>query len=139
MGNALGKGINLSSEGKQEVLNTSNAYQLENWRSGYAIKSVRANMDGMMRILRDGGVLEWLRTHNSTQVEAVVADATESRLRNYLLLPEPSTDPFELIQSGKTKELDGYYYLGNDIQMGIKRQLAKVLGSQLGFNDSDGD
>lgn len=139
IGNPLGKGIDLNTEGKQEVLNTSNAYQLENWRSGYAIKSVRANMDGMMRILRDGGVLEWLRTHNSTKVEAVVADTTESRLRNYLLLPEPSADPFELIQSGKTKELDGYYYLGNDIQMGIKRQLAKVLGTQLGFNDNDGD
>jgi predicted lipoprotein len=43
IGNALGKGIDLNTEGKQEVLNTSNAYQLEAWRSGYAIQVIRAN------------------------------------------------------------------------------------------------
>ncbi|UJS22630.1 imelysin family protein [Thiothrix winogradskyi] len=139
IGNPLGKGIDLNTEGKQEVLNTSNAYQLEAWRSGYSIQIIRANVEGMQRILREGGVLQWLRDHNEREVEKFVADAMQQRLDNYLKLPLPSADPFELIKTGKGKELDGYYYLGNDIQMGIRRQLAKVLGVQLGFNDNDGD
>lgn len=139
IGNPLGKGVDLNTEGKQEVLNTSNAYQLEAWRSGYSIQIVRANVEGMQRILREGGILQWLRDHNEREVEKFVADAMQQRLDHYLKLPLPSTDPFELIKAGKGKELDGYYYLGNDIQMGIRRQLAKVLGVQLGFNDNDGD
>lgn len=139
IGNPLGKGIDLNTEGKQEVLNTSNAYQLEAWRSGYSIKVVRANVAGMQRIVKDGGLLQWLRDHNQRDVEKFVADAMEQRLDNYLKLPQPASDPFELVKAGNTKELEGYYYLGNDIQMGIKRQLAKTLGVQLGFNDNDGD
>lgn len=139
IGNPLGKGINLNSEGKQEVLNASNAYQLEAWRSGYSILVVRANMEGIQRIVKDGGLLQWLRDHNQREVEKFVADAMEQRLDNYLKLPVPASDPFEMVKSGNTRELDGYYYLGNDIQMGIKRQLAKVMGVQLGFNDNDGD
>lgn len=139
IGNALGKGIDLNTEGKQEVLNTSNAYQLEAWRSGYSVQVVRANVEGMQRIMKDGGILQWLRDHNQGEIEKFVADAMEQRLENYLKLPLPSSDPFELIKTGNSKELDGYYYMGNDIQMGIKRQLAKALGVQLGFNDNDGD
>lgn len=139
IGNPLGKGIDLNTEGKQEVLNTSNAYQLEAWRSGYSVQIIRANVEGMQRILQDGGILQWLRDHNEREVEKFVADAMQQRLDNYLKLPLPATDPFELVKAGKGKELDGYYYLGNDIQMGIKRQLAKTMGVQLGFNDNDGD
>lgn len=139
IGNALGKGIDLNTEGKQEVLNTSNAYQLEAWRSGYAIQVIRANVQGIQRIVKDGGILQWLRDHNQRELEKFVAEAMEQRLDHYLKLPLPSSDPFELINAGNTKELDGYYYMGNDIQMGIKRQLAKALGVQLGFNDNDGD
>ena len=139
IGNPLGKGIDLNTEGKQEVLNTSNAYQLEAWRSGYSIQVVRANVEGMQRIIKDGGLLQWLRDHNQRGVETFVANALEQRLDNYLKLPVPDGDPFELVKSGNTKELEGYYYLGNDIQMGIQRQLAKALGVQLGFNDNDGD
>lgn len=139
IGNPLGKGIDLNTEGKQEVLNTSNAYQLEAWRSGYSVQVVRANVAGMQRIVKDGGILQWLRDHNRREIEKFVADAMEMRLDNYLKLPVPASDPFELIRTGNSKALDGYYYLGNDIQMGIKRQLAKVMGVQLGFNDNDGD
>ncbi len=139
IGNALGKGIDLNTEGKQEVLNTSNAYQLEAWRSGYSIQVIRANVQGIQRIVKDGGILQWLRDHNQRELEKFVAEAMEQRLDHYLKLPLPSSDPFELIKAGNSKELDGYYYMGNDIQMGIKRQLAKALGVQLGFNDNDGD
>ncbi|WGZ93411.1 MAG: imelysin family protein [Candidatus Thiothrix putei] len=139
IGNPLGKGIDLNTEGKQEVLNTSNAYQLEAWRSGYSVQVVRANVEGMLRIVKDGGILQWLRDHNQREIEKFVADAMEMRLDNYLKLPVPDSDPFELIKTGNSKALDGYYYMGNDIQMGIKRQLAKVMGVQLGFNDNDGD
>lgn len=139
IGNPLGKGIDLNSEGKQEILLQSNAYQLEAWRSGYSVKAVRANMEGMQRIVRDGGLSQWLREHNQHQTEQLVADAMEQRFASYLNLPIPATDPFTLVSTGQGKELDGYYYLGNDIQMGIKRQLARVMGVQLGFNDNDGD
>ncbi|MGB3916079.1 MAG: imelysin family protein [Thiothrix litoralis] len=139
IGNPLGKGIDLNTEGKQEVLNTSNAYQLEAWRSGYSIKIIRANVEGMQRILQDGGIFQWLRDHNDRKVEKFVADAMQQRLESYLKLPVPTTDPFELIKAGKGQALDAYYYSGNDILMGIKRQLAKTLGVQLGFNDNDGD
>ncbi|EIJ33634.1 imelysin family protein [Thiothrix nivea] len=139
IGNPLGKGINLNSKGKQEILNQSNAYQLEAWRSGYSVRVVRANVEGMQRIMRDGGLFQWLREHDNSKTAKWIADAMEQRFNNYLKLPIPTTDPFTLIRNGQGKELDGYYYLGNDIQMGIKRQLAKVMRVQLGFNDNDGD
>lgn len=139
IGDALGKGININSEGRQEILLEANAYQLEAWRSGYSIRVVRANVEGIRRILKDGGILDWLREHNPGNIGQFLADTLERRLDNYLQLPEPSTDPFELVRTGRGEELDGYYYLGNDILMGIRRQLARVMGVQLGFNDNDGD
>lgn len=139
IGNPLGKGVDLNTGGKQEVINTSNAYQLEAWRSGYSIQVIRANVEGMQRILRDGGLLQWLREHNRSGAEKFVADAMEQRLDNYLKLPQPQTDPFTLVSTGQSKELEGYYFLGNDILNGVKLQLAKILGVNLGFNDNDGD
>lgn len=139
IGNALGKGVQLSGEGDQKMLNQSNAYQLESWRSGYSIKLIRANVQGMQRILRDGGLLQWLRDHNRAGAEKFVADAMEQRLDNYLKLPLPAADPFTLISNGQGKELDAYFFLGNDILNGVKLQLAKILGVNLGFNDNDGD
>ncbi len=139
LGIPLGKTVDPNTEGKQERTMSTKPYQLENWRSGYAIAGARASMEGILRLLRDGGVLEWLRTHNTQQVGKVVADNTELRLSHYLQLPLPTSDPFVLLQNNDSKKLSGYYYLANDIDMGLTRQLARVLGSQLGFNDSDGD
>lgn len=139
IGNALGKGVELSGEGDQTVLNLSNAYQLEAWRSGYSVKVIRANVEGMQRILQDGGVLQWLRDHNREGAEKFVADTLEKHLTDYLKLPVPETDPFTLVSTGKGQELDAYFFTGTEIMNGIKLQLAKILGVQLGFNDNDGD
>lgn len=139
-GMPLGKGMmRPGSEGHQEPVGQGNPYKLAAWRSGYGIKVIRANMEGIQRILQEGGLLQWLRDNNERGAEKFVADMMEQRLGNYLNLPLPEADPFELIEQGKLNELNGYYFLGNDIQRGIKRQLARVMGVQLGFNDNDGD
>ena len=139
IGLALGKEIQLNTENKQDINTGVVPERLEAWRSGYSIKIVHANVEGMMRIIRDGGITEWLRTHNRTGVEVPLADAMEMRLNSYLHLPPPRLDPYLLLQQGQGKALSGYYYLANDISMSIKRQLAKVLGASLGFADIDGD
>ena len=139
IGNALGNGVQLSGEGDQKMLNLSNAYQLESWRSGYSVSVIRANVEGMQRILVDGGLLPWLRDHNRDGAEKFVANTLEQKLDDYLRLPVPKTDPFTLVSSGRGKELDNYYFLGSDLLNGIKLQLAKILGVNLGFNDNDGD
>ena len=99
----------------------------------------RANVEGIQRILRDGGLFTWLREQNPQQVGQFVAQAMQVQLENYLNLPVPTTDAFTLIEQGKSKELEGYYYLGNGIHMSIKRQLAKILKTPLGFSENDGD
>lgn len=137
IGNPLGKSLDPATEGKQVVHGEGNAYQLEAWHSGYSLKIAHANVEGMQRIMLDGGLLDWLRTQPDTAANAFVAQQMTLRMESYRKLP--IADAFGLIQQGKGEELNAYYYLGNDLQMGIARQLAKVIGTPLGFNDSDGD
>lgn len=139
IGKPLGKTLNVNTEHNQVMQIPANAYELEGWRSGYSLAMARANVEGIQRILRDGGLFTWLREQNPQQVGQFVAQAMQVQLENYLNLPVPTTDAFTLIEQGKSKELEGYYYLGNGIHMSIKRQLAKILKTPLGFSENDGD
>ncbi len=135
---AAGIGLTVNSAEARALQNQANAYQLESWRSGYSIRSLRANMEGVQRILVAGGLLDWVKTHKEEEGR-FVAEVMTTRLENYLALPLPDTDPFTLIQQGDSQALHGYYFVGKDIHRGIKRQLAKVVGAQLGFSANDGD
>lgn len=138
LGIPLAKGATHAASGKDGEVHT-NAFRLPAWRSGYSVQVVRANLEGIQRLLKDGGLFTWLREHNDREVEKFIADSLEKRLDDFLKLPIPEGDVFAAVEKGDTSALDNYYHLGSDIQMGIKRQLAKVMGVQLGFNDNDGD
>ena len=136
LGNPLGKGLISSGTNHDTVQNQSNAYQLEAWRSGYAIQSVRANMQGLQRLLVDGGILAQLKTQTANQA---LAEQLTTAIEAFLKLPVPETDPFELISQGKGAALDDYYQRAESIRSLIRTQLAPAMGVQLGFNDNDGD
>lgn len=116
-----------------------NPYELEAWRSGQSIAITRAHVEGMQRLLREGGWLEWLRTHYDNPLAQQITAALEQLTADYLKIPEPATDPFVLLEQGDKQALMEFYQRSYGIQMGIKRQLAKLLDVRFGFNDNDGD
>ena len=124
LGNPLGKGLISSGTNHDTVQNQSNAYQLEAWRSGYAIQSVRANMQGLQRLLVDGGILAQLKTQTANQA---LAEQLTTAIEAFLKLPVPETDPFELISQGKGAALDGYYQRAETIRSLIRTQLAPAM------------
>ena len=136
LGNPLGKGLVGSGVNHDALQQQSNAYQLEAWRSGYAIQSVRANMQGLQRLLVEGGIVAQFKTQATTQT---LAEQLTKSIEAFLKLPIPETDPFELISQGKGAALDAYYQQAEVIRSLIRTQLASAMGVQLGFNDNDGD
>lgn len=142
LGNPLGKGLVSSGDNSNTLNKQSNAYQLENWRSGYALKVTYANMEGIQRLLGDGGILAWLGHQPDKAGQPSHADVVQqlqSRMSLFLQTPMPTTDPFELVSQGKTAELDNLYHIAEDLRLGIRKLLAPAMGVQLGFNDNDGD
>ena len=116
-----------------------NPYELEAWRSGQSIAITRAHVEGMQRLLKEGGWLEWLRTHYDNLLAQQITAALEQLTADYLKIPEPAADPFVLLEQGDKQAMMEFYQRSYGIQMGIKRQLAKLLDVRFGFNDNDGD
>ena len=93
-------------------------------------------MQGLQRLLVDGGILAQLKTQTANQA---LAEQLTTAIEAFLKLPVPETDPFELISQGKGAALDDYYQRAEGIRSLIRTQLAPAMGVQLGFNDNDGD
>lgn len=131
----LEKPFGLAKSAKNEPRDVmTNAYQLDAWRSGYALKIAKANAEGL-QVLIDNGLATWL----DKQGKQDVTEKLQASLKTLLALPEPKKDPFDLIEAKEYAELDAFYQPALQLHRDVKNLLAPAVGIQLGFNDNDGD
>lgn len=130
--NPLAKAAQLS--GKDAARDNTNAYKLEAWRSGHSLANIRANIQGIELVLKQGGILDWLRQHN----EAELAKQLEQQLIAIRDIEFSGTDLFAQIEAKDLTAADALF----DETLALSKLIhdtAPKLGVQLGFNDSDGD
>ena len=130
--NPLAKNAQLA--GKDDQRENTNAYKLEAWRSGHTLKNIQANIQGIEQVLKQGGILYWLKQHG----EAGLAKQLEDQLVAISDIKFPSTDLFAQIENKDLKASDTLF----DEVLTLSKLIhstAPKLGVQLGFNDSDGD
>lgn len=117
----------------KEIKNSA-PYKLHAWRSGTSLGQVKANVSGIKRLIDDGGILQWMKSHNKEQatkdIESVMNEILNQKAINDDLFTALQKSPESLqtlvANSLKLTEL-------------IKTELAPSLSVELGFNDNDGD
>lgn len=126
----LGLGANPKNESRAHL---SNAYQLDAWRSGYALKMAQASAQGLQAIF--AGMTPWLEKQGHDEVK----QKFDAALNELVSLDPNGKDPFALIKAEKFDDLDAYYKPALQLHRLVKNELAPAVGIQLGFNDNDGD
>lgn len=112
----------------------ANAYKLEAWRSGHSLANIRANIQGLERLLVDGGIVSWLESNQ----QQALAEALAKQLTRLNKGTFTSDDLFAVIEQDPN-QVDAYYADIKALTGLVKNHLAPALGVQLGFNDNDGD
>lgn len=115
-------------------ISSSTPYKLDAWRSGSSLMQAQANVLGIKRILEDGGVLNWLKTHK----KANLAQELSLAMRAILDQSIPNDDLFIAAQKS-SKGVESLVENTQKLTSLIKLELASSLGIALGFNDNDGD
>lgn len=129
---ALAKDAHLA--GKDEKREKRNAHKLEAWRSGHTLQNIRANLSGVKLVLNDGGLVNWLSENNHSELANIIS----KQLTVIDTISFKSTDLFQQIENGELDAADKLFQESLKLSRLIK-EMAAVMGVQLGFNDSDGD
>ncbi len=132
LGKALGKAKQLS--GKDPERSSVNPHQLEAWRSGKTLAIYHANIAGIQHLLNQGGLLEPVKVQGHHEL----IEKLQNNFNAIEQLQFENGDLFHTIEQKKLAQADQLYDALLLLSSNIK-QLAKILGVQLGFNDQDGD
>lgn len=127
-------GVPLGLQGSRSGQPRAYPYKLEAWRSGYSLANINSSLQGLQRLLVDGGILEWLKNNE----HADLAEQLDQQLKALLDTQWQSTDLFVTLEN-KPKSVTPFYEQVIALSAIVRNGLAPALGVQLGFNQNDGD
>ena len=127
-------GVPLGLRGSRSGKPRAYPYKLEAWRSGHSWQNIMSSLQGLQRLLDEGGILEAL--HNNNQ--AVLATQLNTQLNTLLETKLASDDLFQILEESPNS-VKPFYKQVQTLATTLRTGLAPALGVQLGFNQNDGD